>query len=611
MTTFDYKSFLSRITEEPGIYVMFDEHDVILYVGKAKNLKKRLASYFREHPLSTKTGQLVLRIHRIQVTVTATEAEALLLENNLIKHHRPKYNIIFRDDKSYPYLYLSHHPYPKLMTVRGKPYAAGHYFGPYPSMHVVKQTLNLFQKIFKVRSCDEMNFKSRNRPCLMHQIQRCSAPCVNYISKEDYAQDMQGLKSCLLNDGEQVINSLIKAMEVYSEALAFEKAARVRDQIQELQKLRGKQAISSASVYNIDVIAVAQHGLMICIDILFIRNGQMIENKPYIHSLKMEEPAEVVLQKFIEHYYLEGLGSEMLPSRVILGQDVEGLATVAESLKSLGKKPPVWKCRPRQWEEKNWLDLAKKNADVALEMHLRQVEVISYQLDCLAESLGLDEPIAQMECFDVSHSSGEKTVASCVVMTREGLAKKEYRQFNIDDITGGDDYAAIHQAVLRRYQRLKTENKPLPSVILIDGGKGQLSHAYQALKTLELEHIPMLSIAKGPERKEGVEQLFYGPEGKPLFIPHQDAARMVIQRLRDESHRFALKTHRSQRDKLRRRSLLQDIPGVGPKRRQILLNHFGGLDGLKQASVSDIERLPGISRAVAEQVIAFFKTEKG
>jgi len=593
---FDAKAFLRTVTTRPGVYRMFDERGTVIYVGKAANLRNRLGSYFRSDPGSTKTRIMVSHIADVQVTVTHTEAEALLLEHTLIKEHRPRYNVLLRDDKSYPYICLSTQDhYPRLAFHRGSTRGPGKYFGPYPSSTAVRSTLYLMQKVFRVRQCTDSYFSNRSRPCLQYQIDRCTAPCVGYISEQDYARDVEHARLFLEGRETQVLESLVQRMEEASAELDFETAARYRDRIQAIRRVRERQHVSGEGG-DLDVVACRTQAAQSCVTVFFVRNGHNLGNKTFFPRTPDDAAEEDVLYAFLTQFYLE----HDVPAEILLSHAVDDADVLAEVLRERAGHRVTLSSRLRG-ERRRWMDLARSNAADALGSRLASRAGMAARLDSLASVLGLDAPPGRMECFDISHTRGEATVASCVVFGPEGALRREYRRFNIDHIEPGDDYAAMRQAVQRRYSRLQREDRPLPDIVFIDGGKGQLGQAREVMDELGIgpgEMLPV-GIAKGPERKPGMETLYIGDTLNERHLAEDTPGLHLIQQIRDEAHRFAISGHRGARAKSRNRSVLEDIPGLGPKRRAQLLKHFGGLQGVRKAGVEDLAAVPGISTKLA------------
>jgi excinuclease ABC subunit C len=598
-TTFDARAFLRTCTTRPGVYRMLDANATVIYVGKAANLRNRLSSYFRGDAQETKTRVMVSHVADVEVTVTHTEAEALLLEHTLIKEHRPRYNVLLRDDKSYPYIYLStQDEYPRLAFHRGSTRGPGKYFGPYPSAGAVRGTLYLMQKVFRVRQCTDSYFRNRSRPCLQYQIDRCTAPCVGYIDKEAYQRDVEHARMFLEGRDRQVVDSLVERMEEASNNLDFETAARYRDRIQDIRRVRERQAISGERG-DLDVVACRTQGGQSCVQVFFIRDGRNLGNKAFFPRTPEDADERDVLYAFLTQFYLE----HEVPGEILVSHELPDHEVLAEALRErAGHRVTLsWRLRG---ERRRWVDMARQNAGDALASRLASRAGMAERLDSLAEILGLEAPPQRMECFDISHTRGEATVASCVVFTAEGPAKSEYRRFNIEDIEPGDDYAAMRQAVHRRYRRLLNEGRSLPDVVFLDGGKGQLSQGRAVLDELGIGpgDVLLVGIAKGPERKPGMETLYIGDTLNEVELAADTAGLHLIQQIRDEAHRFAITGHRGARQKARNRSVLEDVPGLGPKRRAQLLKHFGGLQGVRKAGVEDLAAVPGISSRLARMI---------
>ena len=593
---FDAKAFLRTVTSRPGVYRMLDARGNVIYVGKAANLRNRLASYFRGDPGSAKTRAMVSHIADVAVTVTHTEAEALLLEHTLIKEHRPRYNVLLRDDKSYPYIHLSlQQDYPRLAFHRGSTRGPGKYFGPYPSAGAVRSTLYLMQKLFRVRQCSDSYFSNRTRPCLQYQIDRCTAPCVGYISKDEYARDVEHARLFLEGKETEVVESLVSRMEQASAALDFETAARYRDRIQAIRRVRERQHVSGEGG-DLDVVACRSQGGQSCVTVFFVRGGRNLGNKTFYPRTPDDADEADVLYAFLTQFYLE----HEVPGEILLSHPIDGSEVVAEALRQQAGHRVTLASRLRG-ERRRWMELARSNAADALGSQLASRSGMAQRLDSLAQVLGLDQPPGRMECFDVSHTRGEATVAACVVFGPDGALRNEYRHFNITDIEPGDDYAAMQQALRRRYSRLLKEQRRLPDILFIDGGKGQLSQARAIMDELEIDTAAMLpvGIAKGPERKPGMETLYIGDTHNERHLADDAPGLHLIQQIRDEAHRFAVSGHRGARARSRNRSVLEDIPGLGPKRRAQLLKHFGGLQGVRKAGVEDLAAVPGISTKLA------------
>ncbi|MEA1065293.1 excinuclease ABC subunit UvrC [Erwinia sp. HR93] len=600
---FDAKAFLRTVTSKPGVYRMYDERETVIYVGKAKDLKKRLSSYFRSHLASRKTEALVAQIHHIDVTVTHTETEALLLEHNYIKLYQPRYNVLLRDDKSYPFIFLSADPHQRLAIHRGAKHAKGEYFGPFPNGYAVRETLMLLQKIFPIRQCENSVYRNRSRPCLQYQIGRCLGPCVaGLVSEEEYARQVDYVRLFLMGKDDQVINRLISRMESASASLEFEEAARVRDQIQAVRQVTEKQFVSNGGD-DLDVIGVAYDAGMACVHVLFIRQGKVLGSRSYFPKVPADTALDEVVETFIGQFYLQGSQMRTLPGEILLDYALTDKTVLEGSLSEQAGRRIYLQTRPRG-DRARYLKLARTNAATALVTKLSQHSTITQRLRALAQVLGRHE-IRRMECFDISHTMGEQTIASCVVFDADGPLRAEYRRYNIEGITPGDDYAAMNQVLRRRYGKALEDSKK-PDIIVIDGGKGQLAQAKAVFNELDVEwdkrHPLLLGVAKGSDRKAGLERLFLEPEGEGFALPPDSPALHVIQHIRDESHDHAIAGHRKKRAKVKNTSALETIEGIGPKRRQMLLKYMGGLQPLKNASIEEIAKVPGISQTLAEKI---------
>ncbi|MGK4341149.1 excinuclease ABC subunit UvrC [Ectopseudomonas oleovorans] len=596
---FDPSAFLATCSGRPGVYRMFDSEARLLYVGKAKNLKKRLSSYFRKTGQAPKTAALVARIAQIETTITANETEALLLEQTLIKEWRPPYNILLRDDKSYPYVFLSDGEFPRLGIHRGAKKARGRYFGPYPSALAIRESLSLLQKTFLVRQCEDSYYKNRTRPCLQYQIKRCKGPCVGLVSPEEYAEDVRHSVMFLDGRSNALSEELSSAMEKASMALEFERAAELRDQIALLRRVQDQQSMDGGTG-DVDVVAVMLTPGGACVHLISVRGGRVLGSKNFFPQVAIEEEGGDVLMAFLAQYYL-GNAERDLPSELIVNVQHEDFATLIEAIESLRGRSLSISLRVRGTRAR-WQQLAVTNAEQALAARLVNRQHLAERFEALATVLEMDEPPQRMECFDISHSSGEATVASCVVFGPEGPLKSDYRRFNIDGVTAGDDYAAMHQALTRRFSKIKDGEGKLPDVLLVDGGKGQLAMAREVLQELAVPDLILLGVAKGTTRKPGLEVLYLNDAEHEFTLPGNSPALHLIQQIRDESHRFAITGHRARRGKTRRTSTLEEVPGIGPKRRRELLNHFGGLQELSRASAEEIAKAPGINKKLAESI---------
>lgn len=599
--SFDIKAFLETLTQLPGVYRMLDDKGEVIYVGKAKNLKKRVSSYFSGKDCSPKQQAMVARVCSIDVRVTHTEGEALLLESQLIKRHKPRYNINLRDDKSYPYIYIStHQPFPRITFHRGAKSKLGRYFGPYPSASAVRESLRLLQKIFPVRQCQDFYFQNRSRPCLQYQIERCTAPCVDLIDRETYAQDVQDTVMFLEGNGKRLIDDLAGRMEKAAADLQFERAARYRDQIASLRTVLAKQAVHGEHG-DIDIIACAIKGNVACVQMLFIRGGQQIGDRAYFPSMLEEHDPGSILAAFIPQFYL----GKQVPREILISHPIEDAELVAEVLASQAGHAVQIAARLRGERQKR-LQLALINAENALNAKLANRQDLYARFLSLGEALHCPEPPKRLECFDISHTQGDQTVASCVVFDRQGPVKSAYRRFNIEGVTPGDDYGALAQAVSRRYQRIKQGEIEAPDILFIDGGKGQVNAVREVLSKLGMNNIRTVGVAKGPDRKPGMEILFPAGSSDAIILPSHSPALLLIQQIRDEAHRFAITGHRQRRAKARKQSALDDIAGLGPKRRQQLLRQFGGLREISRAGVDALSSVEGISAQLAKRIYETF-----
>ena len=597
-STFDSKSFLRSLTHRPGVYRMLDAKHKVIYVGKARDLKKRVASYFHRTQAAPKTAAMIEKVARVEVTVTNTEAEALLLEYNLIKQHRPYFNVTLRDDKSYPYIYAStDHAFPRLRFHRGPRKGKGRYFGPYPSARAVRKTLNELQKLFLIRTCNDNFFSNRTRPCLQYQIKRCTAPCVDLISAEQYRKDIDAAIQFLDGRNQSVVDTFVVRMDEAAAARQYEQAARFRDQISKLKAVEARQLVSRSANQDLDIIGFASNGAIHCVTIIFIRNGAVIGSHDHFPRSPGQTDRSILLNSFVAQYYL----GRDAPREIIIEDEIEdGLVLQATLSERCGHKVEI---RHRvRGDRQRWLEMANTNAEQGLNLKVASNATIRRQFKTLGEMLGLDETPARLECFDVSHTSGEATVASCVVFNTAGPMKSDYRRFNLKPEAGGDDYGAMREALRRRYARVKKGEFPMPDVLFVDGGKGQLAEAMTVLDELELNWLQVVAVAKGRARKVGAEQLFVPGEKKPLQLPADSAALLLIQQIRDEAHRFAITGHRQRRSKARKTSVLEGIPGLGPKKRRELLRQFGGLQGVTAAGVDDLVKVHGIGRTMAETI---------
>ncbi|NIY94104.1 excinuclease ABC subunit UvrC [Vibrio diazotrophicus] len=605
---FDSVSFLKTVTDQPGVYRMYNADADVIYVGKAKDLKKRLSSYFRKKIDSEKTRALVSNIAKIDVTVTHTETEALILEHNYIKQYLPKYNVLLRDDKSYPYIFISSHKHPRLSLHRGAKKRKGEYFGPYPDAGAVRETLHLIQKIFPVRQCEDTVYSNRTRPCLMYQIGRCAGPCVkSIISDQEYAELVDYVRYFLQGKDKQVLEILIEKMENASQQLRFEQAAKYRDQIQAIRRVQEQQFVSEDSMDDMDVLGFAQENGIACIHILMIRQGKILGSRSHFPKIPNNTSQEEVFESFLSQYYLNHNEARTVPTRIILNEGLlEDSVPLREALQQVAGRKITFHVNPTGTRAR-YLKLSNTNALTAITTKINHKMTINQRFKALQDELDMDN-ISRMECFDISHTMGESTIASCVVFNHEGPVKQEYRRYNITGITGGDDYAAMGQVLERRYSK-QLDVEKIPDIIFIDGGKGQLNRAHEVIAKC-WEDWPkrprLIGIAKGVTRKPGLETLIT-VDGDEFNMPSDAPALHLIQHIRDESHNHAIAGHRAKRGKTRRTSALEGIEGVGPKRRQALLKYMGGLQELKRATVEEIAKVPGISNSLAENIYQALK----
>ena len=599
--SFDAAAFLKNLTTRPGIYTMLNDKGEIIYIGKAKNLKNRVSSYFKTQTASIKQQVMVAKVAAIEVTVTHTEGEALLLECQQIKRHKPRYNICLRDDRSFPYVFLSsEQDFPQITLHRGAKNKKGRYFGPYPSSGAVKESLKLLQRLFPIRQCDDAVYNNRTRPCLQYQIERCTAPCVGLIDKQQYALDVESTVMFLEGKGGLLIDQLIIKMEQAAATLDFEQAAGFRDQIAKLRSVLEKHFVSGEKG-DVDIIACASKGNVACVQVFFIRNGQHLGNKVYFPELADAHDPAAIVQAFIPQYYLD----KPVPHELIVSHQPEESALLTEVLSSQAKHSVAISASVRG-ERLKWLQMACTNAENSLLSKLSDKQGLYARFLSLQEELGCKDLPKRLECFDISHTQGDQTVASCVVFDREGPVKSAYRRFNIEGITGGDDYAAIHQAVFRRFKRLKQGEHEAPDILFIDGGKGQVREAQKALAELDINNVMIVGVSKGPDRKPGMEKLILVDQEQPVDITPGASGLLLIQHIRDEAHRFAITGHRLRRGKASKQSVLETIPGLGAKRRQLLLKQFGGLQGISCAGVDALCSIDGISRQLAQRIYELF-----
>ena len=589
---------------------MLDGDGQVLYVGKAKNLKNRVTSYFRSTGLTAKTAALVKRIISIDVTVTETETEALILEHNLIKQYRPPFNILMRDDKSYPYIFLSDKDrWPRLSFHRGPKKAKGTYFGPFPSVHAVRDSMGFLQKTFKVRQCEDVFFKNRSRPCLQYQIKRCTAPCVDLVTPDDYAVDVNLTRLYLDGKADKILQQLEGDMETAAMDLQFEKAAEHRDQISALRQVQAQQMIEKGSG-TIDIVAGAVSNGQACVHMLYVRQGRILGSRSYYPKTPLAEQVSDLLDEFVPQVYLDGGGRPDLPKEILVNAQFDGAQVLTDALSErIGRNIEI-RDNVRGFRAK-WLELAQRTAEQNLSGKLASKQTLQQRFESLRDTLGLDSTPERLECFDISHSSGEAVVASCVVFdNNSGALKSDYRRFNIENITGGDDYAAMEQAIRRRYTRLMKGEGKLPDILLIDGGKGQIGIAKSVLSDLGVVGVMIIGVAKGTSRKPGMETLILADQNNKVVARPQQPALHLIQQIRDEAHRFAITGHKARRDKKRRVSSLEGIPGVGPNRRRDLLKYFGGVAEVKKASVADLMKVANINKKVAEAIYSALYNER-
>lgn len=599
--TFDHKAFLAAVSDQAGVYRMYDINQTVIYVGKAKHLKKRLASYFRKDVGSNKTRALVKQITAIDVTVTHTEGEALILENNYIKKYQPKYNILLRDDKSYPYLLITDHKHPKLGLHRGGKKVKGDYFGPYPTVGAVWESLRLMQKIFPLRQCEDSYYRARSRPCLQYQLGRCSAPCVDKISPENYQEQVQLAKLFLKGKSSTVIEHLVENMQSASKTLNFEHAAKYRDQIATLRKVQQQQFVSG-TVAEMDVIGLHRHKSQACIHLLFVREQKILGSKSYFPTVPIDtSDAEIIAAFISQHYIGNELNLGAIPREIIIPQAIDNQQDIVQVISSQAEREVKLSNNVRS-ERAQYLKLACTNATTALMTRNSHKESMQARFSALNEVFELPNGISRIECFDISHTMGQQTVASNVVFNQEGPLKSDYRRYNVHGITPGDDYAAMAFALDKRYSKVTSEEK-MPDIIFIDGGKGQLSKAEAFFAGIEQVKTPLLvGVAKGESRKPGLETLILAGSHQLISLPATSPALHLVQHIRDESHRFAITGHRAKRQKASKKSTLETIPGIGAKKRQALLQYLGGLQEVLKADKATLEKVPGISKLLAENI---------
>ena len=593
---FDSKPILKKLPNLPGVYRMINAEETVIYVGKAKDLKKRVTSYFNKNLPSPRTKMMVSQIAKIETTVTRSEAEALLLENNLIKGLMPRYNVLFRDDKSYPYIALTGDEFPRLAFHRGAQKKGSQYFGPFPNSLAVRESIQLLQKVFKLRTCENTVFANRSRPCLQYQIARCTAPCVDFISAEDYASDVHHAAMFLEGKTNEVLNALGDKMNTAAANQEYEAAGMFRDRMQALRQVQAKQFVSDFSVSDADVIACASLQNQHCINLVMIRGGRHLGDKSYIPKNAQDADLVETVEAFLTQHYV----TQNTPPLIVCGAEVDAKGFEQAFSEQFNRKIRI--ITNTIGDKRVWLKMAQTNAELALTQQQQTSSNQAARLLALREALHLPETVERMECFDISHTMGEATVASCVVFDKGDLQNGEYRRYNISGITPGDDYAAMRDVLTRRYKKVAAGEAKRPDLIFIDGGKGQLGVAIEVMQEVGLEDILLVGIAKGEERKPGLETMIFADTGEMLNLPSDNAGLHLLQQIRDEAHRFAITGHRAKRAKARITSSLEDIAGIGAKRRKALLTRFGGLDGVKSASIDEIAQVDGISQTLAQTI---------
>ena len=593
---FDSAAFVASLPTLPGVYRFLNAAGDVIYVGKAKDLRKRVTTYFQKTHASPRTTMMVSQIGAAEITTTRTEAEALLLENNLIKRENPRFNVVFRDDKSYGYILVTRHAFPQIRFYRGVHEKGNRYFGPFPSAWAVRETIGHLQKIFKLRTCDDTVFAHRSRPCLLHQIGRCSAPCVAKIDAESYARDIEQAQNFLEGRADDVTAELQRKMDQAAEALQYEEAAHYRDRVRMLQRVRSGQAVESAGGGDVDIVVAVESQGVWCVTLAMVRGGRHLGDRSFFPQNAVGLDACTVVEAFLDQHY----AAQPVPARLVAEQ-IEDVAAMTDLLGEIAGRPVKVIQRP-QGEARLWSQMARQNASLALITRIAAQETQEARAAALQEFMRAEAPVARIECFDISHTMGELPVASCVVYDKGAMQSSEYRRYNVKGVEPGDDYGAMRYAMNVRYRPLAEGEGKVPDLILIDGGLGQLNAARGVLIELGLAEIPMMGVAKGVERKPGMEQLIVPGEAEPRSLPPDHPALHLIQQVRDEAHRFAVTGHRARRGKARRASRLEEIGAVGPKRRQKLLAHFGGLQGVMAASVDDLARVEGISRTLAERI---------
>ena len=593
---FDAKPILKTLPNLPGVYRMLNASDEVIYVGKAKDLKKRVASYFNKNLPSPRTRLMVSHIANIVTTVTHNEAEALLLENNLIKSLMPRYNVLFRDDKTYPYIALSADPQPRLAFHRGTQRKGAQYFGPFPNAVAVRESIQLLQKVFKLRTCENSVFSNRSRPCLQHQIERCTAPCVGLIGDADYRNDVEQAALFLQGKTNEVIDTLAEKMNVAASNLDYEQAALIRDRMQALRQVQAKQFVSDFNVADADVIACAELQGQHCINLVMVRGGRHLGDRSYMPKNTDGESLETTVLAFLAQHYV----AQNTPPLIVLGIKVDGSLLEQVLSEQAGRKVKI--NSNAIGDKRVWLKMAQTNAELALSQRAASAANQSAKLLALHEALNLPDSTQRIECFDISHTMGEATIGSCVVFDRGDMQNSEYRRYNVTGITPGDDYAAMRDVLTRRYKKVATGEGVRPDLVFIDGGKGQLSVAVEVMAEVGLSDILLVGIAKGEARKPGLETMIFSDTGEMLNLEKDNKGLHLLQQIRDEAHRFAITGHRAKRAKARMHSSLEDIEGIGAKRRKALLTRFGGLDAIKNASMDELAQVEGISPSLAEKI---------
>ena len=595
---FDARELIASLPSRPGVYRMLDAADATLYVGKARDLKKRVASYFQKTDHHPRTAAMVAQVARVETTVTRSEGEALLLENNLIKAHQPRYNVLFRDDKSYPYLCVSGDAFPQLRFHRGRLDKPHRYFGPFPSAGAVREGIAALQKVFQLRTCENSVFANRSRPCMLHQIQRCTGPCVGLISQADYAEDVDNAVLFLQGKTSEVLEGLQRQMEEAAAVLAFERAAKLRDKVARLTQLQARQFVESATAGDVDVVAGATAQGLTAVNLVMIRGGRHVGDRSFFPQHADGATLDEVVPAFLLQHYVD----RPAPPTIIAEHGGDD-AVLAEVLSAQSGHKVQLTIHPGG-ERRVWVTMATQNADLAIQQKLAQKTTQDERLASLQDALAMPSSMQRIECFDVSHTMGEAAVASCVIFDRLAMQSNEYRRFNVKPATGGDDYAALREALTRRAARIVAGEFPAPDLLVIDGGRGQIGVAAEVLAEQGLHETGLIGMAKGPERKPGLEEIVFPNRAESLRLPPDHPGFLLLQQIRDEAHRFAIQGHRARRGKARTTSSLQAIGGIGATRRRALLAHFGGLKGVQAASIDDLARVPGISRALAERIFA-------